>query len=65
MVKQVNNKNNKKGVEFDYVEERCQCCGKIMTNVKYIWVGLNDDRYYCRTCVSEYNISAVKCRELD
>ena len=38
--------------ESDYVDEQCSVCGKIMTNVKYIWIDDND-RYLCTTCKND------------
>jgi hypothetical protein len=60
MVNQVNNKE-----DCICVSEDCQCCGKEMTDEKYIYIGLDDDRYYCKNCVDKYDIEAVKCKELD
>jgi hypothetical protein len=59
----VNQVNNKEGCI--YVSEDCQCCGKIMTNERYIFVDVESDLYICELCKIKYNIKAVKCRELD
>jgi transposase-like protein len=47
-----------------FVDERCQSCGKRMTNVKYIWVDENDS-YICQSCKNKYNIDARHCDDLD
>jgi len=49
----------------DYVEERCQSCGKRMTNVKYIYTNLDDGNYYCKKCVNTYDIKALPCAEMN
>lgn len=65
-----NNKDNKvkdkkdnynKNIEFDLVDEVCQRCHKRMFNAKYIWVGINDDRYYCTYCKNKFGLNAVLC----
>jgi len=50
--------------EDNYVDERCQICGKRMVNIRYIWIGIEDDRYYCQSCRNKYNIDAVECNDI-
>jgi len=52
-------------VELDRVEEKCNCCNKRMTNVKYIYTNLDDGNYYCKKCVNTYNINAIPCAEMN
>lgn len=49
--------------EQNYIDEECAECRKHMTDIKYIYVG-SDDLYYCHNCTIEYDIVAVRCREL-
>lgn len=65
--KQCNNKevNYNSNEELDCVDEECANCHKHMTNVKYIWVGIKDDLYYCQSCKNTYNINAVKCKDIN
>ena len=58
------NSEDSNNIELDRVDERCGECGKRMTNVKYIYVGLEDDAYYCKKCVSEYGMDAVRCMDI-
>jgi len=58
-------KDKKDNIELDLVEEKCRRCGKRMLNVKYIWVGIEDDKYYCQTCVNKYRLEAVLCDDLE
>jgi len=59
MVNQVNNKE-----DCICVSEDCQCCGKEMTDERYIFVTV-EDQYICLKCKIRYNIEAVRCKELD
>ena len=53
-----------KEVEDDLVSEYCSFCREEMMNVKYIFVGTEDDLYYCQECSDYHNIKVVKCRDI-
>ena len=51
-----------KEVEDDLVSECCSICKEEMINVEDIFVGIEDDLYYCQDCSVYHNIKVVKCR---
>jgi len=65
MIQQEQCKGDDDYEDNDYVEERCQLCGKRMTNVKYIYTNLDDGNYYCKKCVNTYDINSVLCAEMN
>jgi hypothetical protein len=48
-----------------YISEQCFRCEKEFISIKDIFVGTEDDRYYCRDCADTYEIEVVKCRDYD
>jgi predicted SprT family Zn-dependent metalloprotease len=61
---QANTYNNENEDVTEYIYERCQKCGRHLTKIKNIRVGVDDDAYYCIKCVNKYNIESVPCRDL-
>jgi len=58
------NRLSHKEVEDDLVSEYCSFCNDEMINIKYIFVGIEDDLYYCSDCSDYHNIKVVKCRDI-
>jgi len=63
MTKQKVSSYNKED-ELNYISENCHMCKEELIIVEDIWVGREDNNYYCTDC-KEYNkIDAVRCREI-
>lgn len=45
-----------------FVDIDCFKCNKQLHDLKIIYIGVEDDRYYCERCRDEYNIL---CRNLN
>jgi len=65
MTKQV--KQCKGYVEDDldqYISENCHYCGEELIRVEEIFVGKEDNNYYCNDCAKYNNIKVVECKEI-
>jgi len=54
-----------KEVEDDGVSECCSICKEEMINIEEIFVGIEDDLYYCSECSDYHGIDVVKCKEIN
>lgn len=61
--KKVCEDNNNNNIEESFVDEICQCCGKRMTNIKYIYYDLDYGDYICKECSKDYD-NVVKVKDL-
>jgi len=50
--------------ELDYISENCHYCKEELIRVEDIFVGKEDDLYYCKDCAKYHNIDVVKCKEI-
>lgn len=48
-----------------YISETCTYCNEELTNIDDIWIGKDDDNYYCTDCKDYHSIDAVRCRDMD
>ena len=56
-----------KEVEDDldqYISENCHCCKEELIRVEDIFVGIEDNHYYCEDCAKYNNISVVECKDI-
>lgn len=52
-------------VELDqYISENCNKCKEELIGVGDIFIGKEDDLYYCLDCCKYHNIKVSKCREI-
>jgi len=58
--------HNGKEVEddLDYISENCVICKEELIRIDDIWVGMEDNNYYCTECKGYHNISAIKCKDI-
>ena len=47
-----------------YISENCVICKEELIKIDDIWVGREDNNYYCAECKGYHNISAVKCKDI-
>ena len=50
--------------ELDYISENCNCCGEQLIRVEDIFVGKEDNNYYCEDCAKYNKISVVECKDI-
>ena len=50
---------------IDFIDEECNICGKHLTRTEDILVDSETDVYLCKECVEEYDVQAVRCKELN
>jgi len=59
--KEVDNKYNN---DLDYISENCTICGEELIRVEDIFIGRNDDLYYCLDCTKYHGIDVVERRDI-
>jgi len=52
-------------VELDqYISENCHHCKEELIRVEDIFVGIEDNHYYCEDCAKYNKISVVECKDI-
>lgn len=47
------------------ISENCSHCGLELVRVEDIWVGKDDDLYYCLDCKDYHKINVVPCDDIN
>jgi len=45
------------------ISESCYYCSKELSNIKYIFVSVDKDRYICGECSEKMDIEVVNCMD--
>ena len=53
-----------KNDNLDRINESCSVCRKHFVRVEDVYVGIDDDRYYCLICAKELHIDICECRDM-
>jgi len=48
--------------DLDYISENCHMCREELIVIDDIWVGREDNNYYCTDCKDYNGINAVSCK---
>jgi len=53
-------------LELDqYISENCHWCKEELIRVKDIFVGKEDNNYYCEDCKDYHKINVFKCKDIN
>lgn len=67
MTAKVESHNSLENQDIDlnqYISETCHICNEELVSINDIWVGKDDDSYYCTECKDYHSIKAIRCRDL-